>query len=194
MVFFSVYFPLTDAPSWWFSLTKKKNPDGVLSGFFVVLHKPTNGVFVDVAHMLLVIFLISDDMVIIPRLPYISAVFSVAEPLECRNEQGKGRVCSCRRDRRPRLSLLPHLKKYMNMVRHNDKTVYRNVVVKCIHFPQIFFSHPAIGGKFHFGTGVPDCPYDIRKNILPVLGAHRNKIHPGCVVIIPLQSGAFSAF
>ena len=47
---------------------------------------PTNGIFLYVSQMLVIVTLVANDVVVIITLPYVYAIFFVAEALECGNK------------------------------------------------------------------------------------------------------------
>ena len=72
---------------------------------FIVV--PTNWVFIDIFYVFLIVFAITDDMIVETSLPNVSAILLVAKTLECRYKLRTRAIRSLniRRDRRPRLSV-----------------------------------------------------------------------------------------
>ena len=66
-------------------------------------------------------------------LPNVFTIMPVTESFECSNKFGNNGIC---RDRPPGRSTfrLQYLQKDMDMIGHDTVFVYRDIVIKCIHY------------------------------------------------------------
>ncbi len=122
--------------------------EGVLLSFriqFIII--PKSRIIGDISYVFLIIFVISDNMIVETPLPYIFAVFFVTITFECRNKLRNSRTLSCR-GRRPRRPVFCHNQHNMNMIWHNNIPVYANVIIKIIQFFQMVFRCLTVRCKF----------------------------------------------
>ena len=125
---------------------------------FILL--PSNGVFLYVFQMFVIVLLVADDVVVVIPLPDIMTVFLIAETLECGNKPRHRRVLS-RRGRRPRRPILRYHQQQMNMIGHNHISIDTNITVKIVKLLDVFIRNFAMRQQIDAIGGVEDvAPYN----------------------------------
>ena len=142
-----------------------KDPDSVCCRDFLHLRiqfilLPSNGVFLYVFQMFVIVLLVADDVVVVIPLPDIMTVFLIAETFECGNKPRHRRMLS-RRGRRPRRPILRYHQQYVDMIGHNHISIDTNITVKIVKLLDVFIRNFAIRQQVDAIGGVEDvAPYN----------------------------------
>ena len=154
---------------------------------FPSFYEPFSWIVFDILPYFVVILLIADHIVIIGTLKNRFSNFFCHKHLDRTHNIGHPIMllfCTCRGRCPHRPVIQPD--HYVDMIRHDHIFIHRQMVIKCIHLPDVFVSDFSIGQQFRaLGLRTPGdgCPYDLCQYSLPVLGTDGDEIRTILAVI-----------